>query len=96
MERERLRDHVSSVKPMAGITEKIQLFSQAYKSAWAQVSANDQLTEKQRSQAGTILRDAIQRSIKAGNTDVRVIVAEAVTNVLSNANKVDGKPGSHR
>ena len=81
---------------MSGIAEKIQLFNQAYKSAWAQVSADDQLTEKQRSQAGTILRDAIQRSIKAGNTDVHFIAAEAVANVLSNANKVDGKPSSHR
>lgn len=63
---------------MGDIVRKIELFNAAYRSAWSQFAYNRQLTTKQRSRVGPLLRDVIQRLIKAGKTEPEHIADEAI------------------
>lgn len=63
---------------MGDIVRKIELFNAAYKSAWSEFAFNSQITATQRSQLGPLLRDNIQRLIKAGKTEPQRIAEVAI------------------
>jgi len=77
--------------PMAGIVQKIKIFKEAHKIAWDQLSANDQLTGKQRTDLGRFLSEAIHRLVRSGKTDANLIAAEAMQEISTYRNESDGR-----
>jgi len=61
--------------------QQIELFNRAFNQAWPQIGSNERLTAEARSRAALLLRDIVQRRIKAGETDAALIATAAVAEV---------------
>jgi len=73
---------------MTSISRKIEVFNEAFALAWPRMNARGPMTGRSQ-----FLRDAIQRHLKAGETDAAKIAETAVAEFADSDDAGDPFPG---